>query len=252
MASGRFSRFIAFFLAVSSLLVPVTSFRSWRKITRKISPSSPPLATISSHPIISEPGRLTPPLYSLTNDDGSRFDGGDGNDGGDFYILNSGDINRHFDEYEGPWYPLKALFLYLSNKFNRLVMKPMKKSTKVSKLILKKRIKEEIIPTTTALVHTIQSHASNQKPLNKQVKKMSKIALKKAAKERYKEHASSMMQDRAETMVRNSFPKVPSKHYTHFNKETYVQQAMDRAKSKVLRPQDVQEYYNNLKQFANY
>ena len=196
MASGRFSRFIAFFLAVSSLLVPVTSFRSWRKITRKISPSSPPLATISSHPIISEPGRLTPPLYSLTNDDGSRFDGGDGNgtlfdshcafsficqrlplhnylyhlwanlyftlntficacniDGGDFYILNSGDINRHFDEYEGPWYPLKALFLYLSNKFNRLVMKPMKKSTKVSKLILKKRIKEEVRSHFYSIAH---------------------------------------------------------------------------------------------------
>ena len=65
-------------------------------------------------------------------------------DGGDFHILDGDDINRYFDEYAGPWYQLKAIFLYLSNKFNRLVVYPMKKKSKISKLIVKKRLKEEV------------------------------------------------------------------------------------------------------------
>ena len=64
--------------------------------------------------------------------------------GSAFHILDSGDINRYFDELAGPWYPLKAFFLFISNKFSRLVINPMKKKTKMSKLILKKRIKEEV------------------------------------------------------------------------------------------------------------
>ena len=165
----------------------------------------------------------------------------------------------------------------------------------------------QIIPSTTALVHSMQSHATEQRQLKKQVKKMSKIALKKgncstfdmiashrpyfifwlnqvyklfirslAAKKHYIDRTSTVMQDKSETMIKKSFPRVTVKRYAPFNKvitfpltvffsiwlfpthlrkysqEEYVQQAMDRAKSKVLRPQDVQEYYNNLRQFRTH
>ena len=101
------------------------------------------------------------------------------------------------------------------------------------------------------------------------------ITLSSVAKQQYHEQMSTVVEKKVEKVLKNPFPKATSKRYAPFNKvgthflnlyfyfyhhvkikskhiqEQYVQQAIERAKNKVLRPQDVQEYYSNLRQFGS-
>ena len=81
MVVGSSPRFTLYLLAVSSLLVFATSFRRWGASRNKVSSYSPSLLPIgscssSSFNQLKQPSPLP---HSLNNDEGGRFDGGDGN-----------------------------------------------------------------------------------------------------------------------------------------------------------------------------